>query len=130
MKKRNEEVIDTKLEFLKALDNIVKEKNIDKNVVIEAMELALTSAYKKNYGKSNGKAKVNPETGDIKVYSYLTVVEEVADPETEISLEDAKKKNEHLEIGDTIDTEVTPKDFGRVAASTAKQVVVQKIREA
>lgn len=130
MKKRNEEVIDTKLEFLKALDNIVKEKNIDKNVVIEAMELALTSAYKKNYGKSNGKAKVNPETGDIKVYSYLTVVEEVVDPETEISLEDAKKKNEHLEIGDTIDTEVTPKDFGRVAASTAKQVVVQKIREA
>ena len=91
MKKKKEEVIDTKLEFLKALDNIVKEKNIDKAVVIEAMELALTSAYKKHYGKANGKAKVNPETGDIKVYSYITVVEEVVDPETEISLEDAKK---------------------------------------
>ena len=130
MKKKKEEVIDTKLEFLSALDNIVKEKNIDKAVVIEAMELALTSAYKKHYGKANGKAKVNPETGDIKVYSYITVVEEVNDPETEISLEDAKKINETFEIGETIDTEVTPKDFGRVATSTAKQVVVQKIREA
>ena len=68
MKKKKEEFIDTKLEFLKALDNIVKEKNIDKQVVIEAMELALTSAYKKHYGKANGKAKVNPLTGDIKVY--------------------------------------------------------------
>ena len=130
MKKKKEEVIDTKLEFLSALDNIVKEKNIDKAVVIEAMELALTSAYKKHYGKANGKAKVNPETGDIKVYSYVTVVEEVNDPEIEISLEDAKKINETFEIGETIDTEVTPKDFGRVATSTAKQVVVQKIREA
>lgn len=139
-------------EFLKALDNIVEEKGIDKEVVLEAMELALTSAYKKNYGKSNSKVVINRETGDIKVYSYLTVVpddkpddysdnfevdedgneieEDIFNPETEIKLSDARKEDKTLNVGDTIDTEVTPKDFGRVAASTAKQVVVQKMREA
>ncbi len=139
-------------EFLKALDNIVEEKGIDKEVVLEAMELALTSAYKKNYGKSNSKVVINRETGDIKVYSYLTVVdddkpddysdnfevdedgneieEDIFNPETEIKLSDARREDKTLNIGDTIDTEVTPKDFGRVAASTAKQVVVQKMREA
>ncbi len=139
-------------EFLKALDNIVEEKGIDKEVVLEAMELALTSAYKKNYGKSNSKVLINRETGEIKVYSYLTVVaddkpddysdnfevdedgneieEDIFNPETEIKLSDARKEDKSLNIGDTIDTEVTPKDFGRVAASTAKQVVVQKMREA
>ncbi len=127
---KEEEPIDKKEEFMKALDNITKEKQIDKNVIIEAMELALSSAYKKHTGKPNGKAKVNPETGEIKVYSYITVVEEVEDPEIEISLKDAKKIDKNLEVGDTIDTEVEPHDFGRVAASTAKQVVVQKVREA
>lgn len=139
-------------EFLKALDSIVEEKGIDKEVVLEAMELALTSAYKKNYGKSNSKVLINRETGEIKVYSYLTVVaddkpddysdnfevdedgneieEDIFNPETEIKLSDARKEDKSLNIGDTIDTEVTPKDFGRVAASTAKQVVVQKMREA
>jgi len=167
-------------EFKKALDNIVKEKDIDPEVVYSAMELALTSAYKKNFNsKTNVKVLFDRETGEIKVYSFLTVVEddkmtkeeyedalferyaeddeldtdieesEVEDsegdgeeggekkempvffnPDTEIKLSDAKKIDKNLEIGDTIDTEVTPKDFGRVAASTAKQVVVQKIREA
>ncbi|MDO5393399.1 MAG: transcription termination factor NusA [Mycoplasmatota bacterium] len=157
-------------EFKKALDNIVKEKDIDPEVVYNAMELALTSAYKKNFNsKTNVKVLFDRATGDIKVYSYLTVVEddkmtkeeyedylfeqysddddeeEVEDsteeteeqetisffnPETEIKLSEAKKLDKTLELGDTIDTEVTPKDFGRVAASTAKQVVVQKIREA
>lgn len=168
-------------EFKKALDNIVKEKNIDPEVVYEAMELALTSAYKKNFNsKTNVKVIFDRATGDIKVYSYLTVVpddkmtkeeyedylfESYADdddedeedevteeteenseedseekeeketisyfnPETEIKLSEAKKIDKMLEIGDTIDNEVTPKDFGRVAASTAKQVVIQKIREA
>lgn len=124
------EQIDSAKEFLTALDAIVKEKGIDKGQVLEAMELALASAYKKHTGKTNGKAKVNPLTGEIKVYSYLTVVPEVTNPETEISLDEAKKINENLEIGDTIDTEVTTEDFGRVAASTAKQVVIQKVREA
>ncbi len=167
-------------EFKKALDNIVKEKDIDPEIVYSAMELALTSAYKKNFNsKTNVKVLFDRETGDIKVYSYLTVVpddkmtkEEYEDalferyaeddeldtkpevveetdesdegeeggegkekvsffnPETEIKLSDAKKIDKQLEIGDTIDTEVTPKDFGRVATSTAKQVVIQKIREA
>lgn len=153
-------------EFKKALDNIVKEKDIDPEVVYNAMELALTSAYKKNFNsKTNVKVLFDRATGEIKVYSYLTVVpddkmtkEEYEDylfenytdedeeddevegeeaetpeffnPETEIKLTDAKKLDKTLELGDTIDTEVTPKDFGRVAASTAKQVVVQKIREA
>ena len=164
-------------EFKKALDNIVKEKDIDPEVVYSAMELALTSAYKKNFNsKTNVKVLFDRNTGEIKVYSFLTVVpddkmtkeeyddalfesyadddekdtkpeteevegeeaEEVEEketisffnPETEIKLSDAKKIDKQLEIGDTIDTEVTPKDFGRVATSTAKQVVVQKIREA
>lgn len=154
-------------EFKKALDNIVKEKDIDPEVVYGAMELALTSAYKKNFNsKTNVKVLFDRATGEIKVYSYLTVVpddkmtkEEYEDylfenytdedddeteggeeqstempsffnPETEIKLSDAKKMDKTLEIGDTIDSEVTPKEFGRVAASTAKQVVVQKIREA
>ena len=157
-------------EFLKAVDNIVKEKNIDKSIVYEAMQQALTSAYKKNYNTKNSNVKVliNEKTGEIKVYSYLTVVEDEKmtreeyedylfehytdedekeeieskeeeeekekisffNPECEIRLTDARKIDKSLNIGDTIDTEVTPHDFGRVAASTAKQVVVQKIREA
>jgi len=129
-KKEKEEKIAPEKEFLNALDNIVKEKQIDRETVLEAMELALTSAYKKHTGKTNGKATVNRDTGEIKVFSYVTVVDEVTDPETEISLEEAKKLNKDLEVGETIDTEVTPHDFGRVAASTAKQVIVQKIREA
>ena len=145
MKKIKEENVDKAKEFLMAVENIVKEKGIDANIVFEAMETALTTAFKKNYGKSNSKVIINRETGDIKVYSYLTVVDdkiEVTDeegniterdinPDLEIRLSDAKKINKTLEVGDTIDTEIQPKeDFSRVATSTAKQVVVQKIREA
>ena len=167
-------------EFLKAVDLVVKEKHIDKEIIYEAMRNALTSAYKKNAKSKNNNVKVliNENTGDIKVFSYLTVVpddkmtkEEYEDalferyaedddldtektekelkeeekakekdeeeekisffnPGTEIKLSDARKLDKTVEVGDTIDTEVTPKDFGRVAASTAKQVVIQKIREA
>ena len=121
-------------EFLKAVDLVVKEKGIDKEVVFEAMELALATAYKKNFDSlTNSKIVINRDTGDIKVYSYLTVVEddfEDIDLDTEISLTEARKIDKSLNIGDTIDTEVTPKDFGRVAASTAKQVIIQKLREA
>lgn len=121
-------------EFLKAVDNVVKEKGIDKEVVFEAMELALATAYKKNFDSlTNSKIVINRDTGDIKVFSYLTVVEddfEDIDLDTEISLSEAQKIDKTLNVGDTIDTEVTPKDFGRVAASTAKQVIVQKLREA
>ena len=118
-------------EFLKAVDLLEKEKHIDRDIIFETMELALLSAYKKNFdSKTNAKVIINRETGDIKIYSYITVVEEVEDPETQISLKDAQKIDKTKEIGDTFDTEVTPENFGRVATSTAKQVVVQKIREA
>ena len=146
MKKKNKvEEIDKAAEFLKAVDGIVKEKNIDKEIVFEAMETALTTAFKKNYGKSNSKVLINRDTGEIKVYSYITVVPDVIEEtdeegnvttreinkDIEISITDAKKINKTLEIGDTIDTEIAPKeDFSRVATSTAKQVVIQKIREA
>ena len=121
-------------EFIKAVDAIVKEKNIDREYVFEAMELALATAYKKNFDSlTNSKICIDRKTGDIKVYSYLTVVDDDAedpDLDTEITLSEARKINKTLNVGDTIDTEVTPKDFGRVAASTAKQVIIQKMREA
>ena len=118
-------------DFIKAVDNIVKEKGIQADVVFEAMELALTAAYKKNFdGDQNVKVEINRDNGMIRVFSYRVIVEEVEDDIFEISLEEAKKIDSSKELGDTIDTEVTPKDFGRVAAATAKQVIVQKIREA
>lgn len=118
-------------EFLTALENITKEKQIDKAVVLEAMESALNAAYKKNFNSlTNSRVTINEDTGEIKVFSFKTVVEEVENDKIEISLEDAQKIIPGIEVGETIENEVTPKDFGRVAASTAKQVVVQKIKEA
>ena len=146
--------------FMIALNNLAEEKGIDKDIIFDAMELALTSAYKKNYHSlSNVRVDINRETGDIKIFSYKTVVfnkefekedgkietevitdedgnEEVVEKEfnfddrIHITLEDALKQVPGIKIGDTIEKEVTPKDFGRVAASTAKQVVIQKVREA
>ena len=121
-------------EFINAVDLIVKEKNIDRELVFEAMELALATAYKKNFDSlTNSKIFIDRKTGEIKVYSYLTVVDddyEDPDLDTEITLSEARKIDKTLNVGDTIGTEVTPKDFGRVAASTAKQVIIQKMREA
>ena len=125
-------------EFIKAVDLVEKEKGIDREIIFEAMENALMAAYKRNSSLTNSKVVMDRKTGDIKVYSYLTVVEDLDDEDTdrfinedlEISLTDARKINKTIEVGDTIDTEVTPKDFGRVATSTAKQVLIQKIREA
>ena len=127
-------------EFIKAVDTVEKEKGIDREIIFEAMENALMAAYKRDTGIQNSKVIIDKKTGDIKVYSYLTVVadnkgeaedEDDIDLDYEISLTDARKIDKSLNIGgDTIDTEVTPKDFGRVATSTAKQVLIQKIREA
>ncbi len=123
-------------EFLKAIELLKKEKGIDEDTIFSAMELALTSAYKKNFNSlENVEVKFDREKGEVKVYSYLTVVEfdeeEGIDPESEIDIEDAKKIDPEIKVGDRYNVkEVTPKDFGRVAAATAKQVVVQKIREA
>ena len=116
---------------MKALDAIVEEKKVDKKIVVEAMEQAMATAYKKNEGITNVMAKVDDVTGDIKIYSYKTVVETVENPELEISLEDAKKEVEGIELGETIiEKELPLKDFGRVAAQSAKQIVVQRIKEA
>jgi N utilization substance protein A len=116
-------------ELFEALGEIVKEKGIDKELVFSALESALTSAYKKNYGTMI-KVLVNRESGEIKIYAQKKVVEHIEDNSLEISLEDAKKINLRYEMDDIVDIEVTPKDFGRVAAQNVKQNVVQKIREA
>ena len=119
-------------EFIKAVDAMVAEKGIDKNIIIEAMEAGMANAYKKNTGLTNVKAKVNRETGQIKLYTYKIVVPEVIDEETQISLEDAKKIVDDIQIDETIDTEVKiiPEEFGRVAVLSAKQIIVQKVKEA
>ncbi len=136
--------------FLKALDHIIEEKNISRDVVIEAMELALATAYKKNFdSKTNVRVDINSDTGEIKVISYLVVVDDYDDgteevdeegnitrippainEDAQILLEDAREIVPGIKVGETIEKEVTPKDFGRVATSTAKQVINQKIREA
>ena len=151
-------------EFKKAVDALSKEKGISEDIIYDAMELALTSAYKKNYHSlSNVRVDIDRTIGDFHVYSYKTVVEVNEDGEV-ISLPTIEEKDENQEnkeeiededkpivyfderihltqeqaqkivpgikVGETIEQEVTPKDFGRVAAATAKQVVIQKIREA
>ena len=132
-------------EFIKALDALVAEKGIDKNVVIEAMEAAMANAYKKNNGIPNVKATVNPETGQIRLFTFKTVVSEepvedengemvepIFDENTQIKLEDARKIVDDIQVGETIDTEVKiiPEEFGRVAVLSAKQIIVQKVKEA
>jgi len=118
-------------EFLEALDQIEKDKGISKDTLIEAIEAALISAYKKNFGTSqNVKIRINKENGEVKVYAQKSVVENVTNPLLEISLDEAQKINKLFRLGDIVEIEVTPKNFGRIAAQTAKQVVVQRIREA
>lgn len=117
-------------EFINALNAIVAEKGIDKNIVIEAMEQAMAAAYKKKGGSA--RCVVNPDTGEIKLFSVRTVVEDefFRDEKSQISLTDAKVRVPDIEVGETIEDAVEMTDFGRVAAGTAKQVVVQRIKEA
>lgn len=117
-------------EFMKALELIVAEKGIDRNIVIEAMEQAMAAAYKKKGGPA--RCEVNPDTGEIKLFSVRTVVEdeEFRDVKGQISLSEAKTIVPDIEVGETIEEPVEMTDFGRVAAGTAKQVVVQRIKEA
>ena len=118
-------------EFIKAIEELEREKEVSKDVLIEAIELALVSAYKKNYGTSqNVRVSIDREEGDIDVFMRKDVVEEVEDDLVEISLEEAMEIDRRYEVGDIIEYQVTPRDFGRIAAQTAKQVVVQRIREA
>ena len=121
----------TNKDFFQALEDLEETKGIKKEFFIETLESALASAYKKNFGEARKvEVKLNSEKNTIKVYAYRTVVETVEDPDLEISLEDAKQLKKSASIGDSISEEITPKDFGRIAAGTAKQVVVQKLREA
>lgn len=118
-------------ELVGALDALEQEKGIKKTVVIEALEAALVSAYKRNYNQA-GNVEVNfdERKGDIKVYAVKKVVEDVEDSQQQVSLQDALAINRAYEIGDEIKFEVTPKNFGRIAAQTAKQVIMQRVREA
>jgi len=121
----------TSKDFFLALDQLEKEKKISKDFFIDALKSALISAYKKHFGEArNADVSLNAEKGTIKVVAYKTIVEEVEDPDKEISLEEAKQIKSTYKLGDTISEEVTPKNFGRIAAQTAKQVIMQKLREA
>lgn len=117
-------------ELIDALNQLQKEKNIEKEVIMQAIEDSLVAACNRDFGK-NAIVKVNMdrETGDISVFVEKTVVEEVEDPATEISLEDAKMRDFHYDLGDVVNIEVTPKNFGRIAAQHARSVIVQKIKE-
>lgn len=118
-------------EFIEALKALEKERGIKKEVLLNAFEAALIVAYKRNYNSTgNVRAEINGETGEIHIYASKTVVETVENPSQEISLEKAKKVNALYEVGDVLEEEAFTKDFGRIAAQTAKQVMVQRIREA
>ena len=118
-------------DLIKAIDILSEEKSIPRDDLFEYLEAALNAAYKRNYGATNSKVIINKDTGDVKVISYKIIVDEINmedEEDAQVLLEEVKDKN--LKVGDVIEEEVTPKDFGRVAASTAKQVLVQKVREA
>ena len=121
-------------EFVKALKDICKEKQISEDVIFDGMTTALEKAYAKDTGLPNIRIEINKDTGEIKGYSYQKVVDEYTDDEeddaVEILLEDAKKIVPDIKVGETIEEEVSLKDFGRVATMTAKQILVQKVREA
>ena len=117
-------------DFFQALDDLQAEKKIDKEVFIQTLETALTSAYKKMYGEAkSAMVKLNPEKNTIKIYSYKTIVDQVEDPDKEISLAEARLIKKSFKIGDIVQTEESTKEFGRIAAQTAKQVVMQKLKE-
>ena len=149
-KKETEKMVDSGLEFLKALNLVTEEKGISKDLIIEAMKQALMTAYKKNYdSRTNVRVDFDELTGKFKVISYYVVVDDYIDstyetdeegneveippeinPDAQMLLEEAKEIDPDTKVGDTIEKEVTPHDFGRVAAGAAKQVVTQRIREA
>lgn len=120
-------------EFMEALDELEKDRGIDKDILIDTIEQALLTAYKKNFGSAqNVRVEFDREKGDVRVFSQRVVVDEsdLYDTFLEIELYEARRINPNYDLGDIIENEVTPKDFGRIAAQTAKQVVVQRIREA
>ena len=120
-----------KSEFLAAFNQICSERGLSREAVLEAIEAALISAYKRSFGSAqNVTAKIDPESGEAKIYVEKRVVEEVQDERLEISLEEAKRIDKNAALGGVVMIESTPSDFGRIAAQTAKQVILQRIREA
>lgn len=118
-------------ELIMALDELEKERGISKDYLLESLEVALVAAYKKNFDSAeNVKVEIDSQTGEIHVYAQKEVVETVENSQLQISLEDAKKIEKKAKIGDIINIETKPKDFGRIAAGAAKQHVIQKVREA
>ena len=122
-------------EFMRALNEIAEQKGIDKEIVLEALEAGLVSAYKKNYNTANENFKVDLDrkTGNIKVYIQKEVVateDDIEDDMLQVTVEEAKTIDPSLEVGDILNIEDTPKEFGRIAAQAAKQMVVQRVREA
>ena len=118
-------------EFIIALEELEKTKNVDKRIILEALEKALVKSYQKNYDNNeNVDVSIDEETGEIEVYSLKNVVEEVNEPIAEISNTKAKEIDPKLDLGDICRVKIAPKDFGRVAAQTARNIVIQKIRDA
>ncbi len=119
-------------EFIESLNTLARERRIDREMLFDAVEAALVAAYKRNFPGSSASVRVaiDRTRGEVEVFARKTVVEEVEDPQAEISLSDARLIRPVYEVGDLIEEKVTPSRFGRIAAQTAKQVVVQKIREA
>ncbi len=127
--KANGPAIDSK-ELIEALEELEKERGIKKDVILESIETALVTAYKRNFESSeNVKVTMDSKSGETHVYAEKEVVEIVENPNLQINLADAQKLSKKLAIGDVAEIEIVPKNFGRIAAQTAKQVIVQKIRE-
>ncbi len=118
-------------EFIRAIEDVAREKGIERTVLFEAIEAALISAYRRNFASAqNVRVEVDRQSGEFRVFALLAVVDEVTDPRTQVSLTEAREEDPRAAVGDTREHEVTPRDFGRIAAQTAKQVVMQRIREA
>ena len=130
MAKKKTKEKDSGQEFLATLKELGREKGIDEEVIFEAIEAALSSAYRRNFGSEHVHIMLSRETGEYHVYAIKEVVEEIEDDVTEISLAQARTIHPDYSVGDKVEIEVTPANFGRIAAQTAKQVVVQRIREA
>lgn len=120
------------VELLRALEQIEEEKGISREVIVEAIEAALLSAYRKNFGVTaqNMRIEMDRTTGEMRAYQVRTIVDEVDDPSLQIALSQVREWDPTAQVGEMVEVEVTPKDFGRIAAQTAKQVVVQRLREA
>ncbi len=117
-------------ELIAVLDYLQREKGIDREILLEAVEEALVQASRKSLGPSgNVRVQINRETGDIRAYASLTVVEAVTNKQEEISVSDAQRRKPGAALGDSVEVEVTPKNFGRIAAQTAKQAMLQRIRQ-